>query len=73
MECRLGGEQNQLFLPAARVAQDGQGVGEAVQVVVPDVQGQGLVPGPRYEAPERFPPLEVGQHRDPLWKQTHES
>lgn len=54
------------LLPATGVAEDYQGIREAVKVVVPEMQGQRLVGFPWYKAPNCFPPLEIRQHCYPL-------
>lgn len=55
-----------LVLPAACVAQDCQGVREAVQVVVSQVQCQGLAGFSRDKAPTSMSALEVQENWDPL-------
>lgn len=55
-----------MVLPATRVAQDCQGIWEAVQVVVSEVQCQGLAGFPRDEAPNFMPALKVREHWYPL-------
>lgn len=59
--------------PPTGVAQDDQGVREAVHVVVSQVQGDGVVELPSrrgglggHEAPESLPPLEICQDWHPL-------
>lgn len=47
------------LLPATGVTQDHQGIREAVQVVVPKVQGQGLAGLSWHKTPNRFPSLEI--------------
>lgn len=51
------------LLPATEVTEDHQGIREAIQVVIPKVQGRGLA---RHKAPHGFPPLEIKQHWHPL-------
>ena len=58
--------QKIFLLPASGVAEDHQGIGEAVQVVVPDVQGHGLACFLWHKAPHRVLRLEVRQHWYPL-------
>lgn len=59
--------------PPASIAQDDQGVREAVHVVVSQVQGDGVVELPSsrgglggHKAPESLPPLEICQDWHPL-------
>lgn len=60
--------------PPAGVPQDSQGIWEAIQVVVPKVEGDGepqLAIGlGRDEAPQRIPPLEIRQDGQPLCTET---
>lgn len=55
-----------MVLPATRVAQDCQGIWEAVQVVVSEVQCQGLAGFSRDKAPNFMPALKVREHWYPL-------
>lgn len=55
-----------LVLPATCVAQDCQGIWEAIQVVVSEVQYQRLAGFPWDEAPRFMPALKVRQNRYPL-------
>lgn len=54
------------LLPATSIAEDHQGIREAIQIVVSKVQGQGLVGFPLYKAPNYTPLLEIWQHGHPL-------